>query len=107
MAIATATALAIGSLAMGAYSMNQQKSSQKKAQNTQQEAEMNSRRITAEQKPLEESATLGFNTDSTYNPLGSLGLLIEPDKAKRTTGLGSPAKTGVGISALTGLGFGG
>lgn len=85
-------------LTLGAYG---QQDAQKRAQEAQMQAELQARRIAAQKKPMEETATL-LTPATQDNALGSLGLLIEPDAAKRkskTTGLGS-------TSAPVGLGFG-
>jgi len=87
-----------------------QAQAQKDAMAAQQRAEMDARRIAASQKPLEESATLGFNTGMD-NTLTSLGLMTTPEEEKlksRRTGLGGTTATGLGSSAISGtLGFGG
>lgn len=77
-----------------------QKQAQKKAQDEQRRAEMEARRIQAEKKPMEETATLGINTGIQDNTLGSLGLMVNPDlKKKQTTGLGTTA-----VSSTLGFG---
>lgn len=93
-----------------AYSAVEQKSAAKKARNAQEQQAMEARRIAAEGKPLEESATLTFQDQMNSDTLGSLGLMVAPDMAKKknATGLGS-STGGVGLgstSATSTLGFG-
>lgn len=86
--------------------MRQQQKAQERALNAQQRAEMDARRIAASKKPMEESATLGMDTGGQISALGSLGLLIEPDKAKKPKGLGTSGSTGLStIGTTAGLGF--
>lgn len=86
-----------------------QRKAQKEAAAKQEEADFRARKIAAEQKPMEETATLGMAMGDKGSALGSLGLLIEPDKAKKPKGLGtSGAPTGLsGTGGTAGLGFGG
>ena len=88
------TALVV-SAAIGAYSSNEQKKAQKKAANMQEQQALEARKIAAEQKPMEESATL--QTDMGGGVLGNLGLAIEPTAKKPSLG---------GTSTNVGLGFG-
>lgn len=91
----------LASLAIGAsvYQSQQQKKAAESAQKAQEQADLEARRIAASKKPMEESATLKTNT-SDANPLGTLGLVVEPNTTQRkTTNLGTTANT-------TGLGFG-
>lgn len=84
-------------ISFGAYGQQQ---AQKDAQDAQRRAEMEARRIAAEKKPMEETATMLTPTD-TINPLDSLGLIVEADPTKRKR------STGLGTAVTTGLGFGG
>ena len=87
-------------VSFGAYG---QREAQKEAQRAQQRAEMEARRIAAEKKPMEETATLKTNAlDAGVDPLTSLNLLVDPTtpRPKKTTGLGTSMSS-------TGLGFGG
>lgn len=102
----TATVIAVGMIGGSMYSANEQRKATRDASNAQQRAAMDARRIAAEQKPMEEKATLGIDTGGQTSALGSLGLLIEPDKAKRPTGLNVSGKSGLGASTTSGLGFG-
>ena len=83
----------------GAYG---QREAQKEAQRAQQRAEMEARRIAAQKKPMEETATLRSPTDEPASALTSLNLLVDPatPRPKKTTGLGTSMSS-------TGLGFGG
>lgn len=100
-----------GALTGGAYTMWKQGKDQAKAQedaaNRQRAAEMEARRIAAEAKPLEESATLG-SPFGDEDALESLGLMTKADLSKRkSSGLGGAATTGLGSAANTlGLGTG-
>ena len=102
------TGAVIGSLVLGAGSMVQQNQAAHKAEKAQRDAEMESRRIAASQKPMEESATLLTDTGMGENTLGSLGLMVDPTapKKKQTTGLSSSGSTGLATTASTSLGFG-
>lgn len=102
----SATIMAVGTIGASMYSAQQQSKAQKAATSAQQEAEMNARRIAAGQKPMEEKATLGIDTGGQTSALGSLGLLIEPDKAKKPKGLGTSGSTGLSSGTTSGLGFG-
>lgn len=83
-----------------------QRKAQKEAAEAQKQADLRARRIAAEQKPMEETATLGMDTGARASALGSLGLLIEPDKAKKPKGLGTSGSTGLSTTGTTaGLGF--
>lgn len=96
-------ALALGGLALGSsvYSAQQQKKASQRASDAQQRAEMEARRIAAEKKPMEESATLKTNAVGRgVDPLTSLNLLVDPMQRPKKTGLGTPMSS-------TGLGFGG
>lgn len=84
-------------VSFGAYG---QKEAAKKAADAQRKAEMEARRIAAEKKPMEESATTLVDTGVFGADTSSLGLTVEPTEAKKKmTGLGT-------ASATTGLGFG-
>lgn len=102
MAVATGTALLVAAgmaAASSAYSAQEQKKAQKKSANLQQQQAMEARRIAAEQKPMEEAATLQTNTEGSV--LGNLGLAIDADYSKK-----KPSSLG-GVSTTTsGLGFG-
>lgn len=90
--------MALGALALGsAYQQNQ---AQKKAADAQNKAEMEARRIAAQKKPLEETATLTTAATDPTKALGSLNLLVEP---------GQRQSKGVGLGSLSTsvLGFGG
>ena len=90
---------------LGAYG---QREAQKKAQDAQRRAEMEARRIAAEQKPLEEAATMGLNEEATGAGVGQLDLAVEPTKKKKKpSGLGTSASTGLSSLSDSGLGFGG
>lgn len=85
-----------------------QRKAEKEAMEKQQLAEMQARKIAASKKPMEETATLGIDTGDKTSALGSLGLLIEPDKNKKPKGLGTSGSTGLSTTGSTaGLGFGG
>lgn len=93
-------ATAIASLAGSIYSAEKQRDAQKDAQNAQRQAELEARRIAAEKKPMEETATLKTDTGISSNTLGSLGLMIEPTEKRKTSSLGvSPASSGLGFGA--------
>lgn len=81
--------------------MRQQEKAIKSASDAQQRAEMNARRIAAEKKPMEESATVKTNAlDAGVDPVTSLNLLVDPmQRPKKPTGLGTQMSS-------TGLGFG-
>ena len=91
------TSLIVGSIALGAsvYSANEQKKAQRKASNMQEQQALEARKIAAEQKPMEESATL--QTDMGGGVLGNLGLSVEPLQKKPSLG---------GTTTQVGLGFG-
>ena len=100
----------LGILTGGAYTMYKQGKDQAKAQEDamrkQQSAEMEARRIAAEAKPLEETATLGLQTEEE-DPLSSLGLMTKADLSKRkASGLGSSGGTGLGGLGTISLGTG-
>ena len=96
MAVSAAVAATIGA---GLYSANEQKKSATKARDLQQSQALEARRLAAEQKPMEEAATLQTNTEGSV--LGNLGLSIEADYSKKKpSGLGGVATTS------SGLGFG-
>lgn len=97
MGIEVLAAAGIGSLLMGGYSAMEQKKSAKKAASLQEQQALETRRIAAEQKPMEEAATL--LTSSKGNVLGNLGLAVEADYTKRKSSLG-------GTSSASSLGFG-
>lgn len=100
-----ATAIIAGAAILGlgtsVYSAQQQKKATGRAASAQQQAEMDARRIAAEKKPMEESATLKTNAlDAGVDPVTSLNLLVDPmQRPKKPTGLGSQMSS-------TGLGFG-
>lgn len=95
---AVSSILAGVAIAGGLYSATEQKKSAKAAQQQQEKAEMSARKMAAEQKPLEEAATL--QTDIGGSVLGNLGLSVEADMSKKkTSALG-------GTSTNVGLGFG-
>lgn len=100
---ATIAAAVIGAGA-SVYSAQEQKKQAKKALNAQQASEMEARRIQAEMKPLEESATLSL-ADSGVSNDPFQGLLIEPvDKKKNPM---SSVSTGLStVSSGSSLGFG-
>lgn len=85
-------------ISFGAYG---QQKAQKQASDAQKRAEMDARRIAAEKKPMEESATLKTNAlDAGVDPLTSLNLLVDPmQRPKKSIGLGAQMSS-------TGLGFG-
>lgn len=86
-------------ITFGAYG---QQEAQKEAQRAQQRAEMEARRIAAEKKPMEETATLLSPTAESASALTSLNLITEADPTKRkrsTVGLGTSTSS-------IGLGFG-
>ena len=91
-------------VSFGGYS--QQKKAQEQASNAQRNAEMEARRIAASGKPMEETATLGLDTQT--DTLSQLGLTINPDlEKKKKSALGGVAETGLGSGGVTGaLGFG-
>lgn len=97
-------ALALGGLALGSsvVSAQQQKKATQRASDAQRNAEMEARRIAAEKKPMEETATLKTNAlDAGVDPVTSLNLLVDPmQRPKKPTGLGTSMSS-------TGLGFGG
>ena len=93
---AIAGAVAIGT---SVYSAEEQKKAAKKAASAQEQQALEARRIAAEQKPMEEAATLQTNTEGSV--LGNLGLSVEADYSKKkTSSLGGVATTS------SGLGFG-
>lgn len=93
------TALAVVAIGSTAYSAEQQKKATKKASNLQQQQAMEARRIAAEQKPMEEAATLQTNTEGSV--LGNLGLSVEADYSKK-----KPSALGGVSGTSSGLGFG-
>ena len=82
--------------------LKEQRNAQKEAMAAQQRAEMEARRIAAQKKPMEETATIKTNALSAgVDPLTSLNLLVDPmQRPKKSTGLGTSMSS-------TGLGFGG
>jgi len=101
----------LGMSEMMYYGPKDQQKAQKAAADAQQASDMNARRLVASQKPLEESATLSMNTGVADSALGALGLIVNPDLAKRKkpqVGLGSTqGSTGLGATVTNSLGFGG
>ena len=94
------TAAVVAGLGMAGYSAVEQKKAAKDAASAQARAEMEARRIAAEKKPMEESATTLVDTGVFGTDTSSLGLTVEPTEAKKkVTGLGT-------AGATTGLGFG-
>ncbi len=90
--------IALGALMVG--STVQQQRAQNKAADAQKKAEMQARKIAAEKKPMEETATLSFGDTQPQDTLGSLGLLVDPQQRSKTQlGMGSPT--------VSKLGFGG
>ena len=100
MGIEVLAGAAVLGLASSAYSAIEAKKSAKKALSAQNAADMEARRIAAEQKPMEESATLLTDTGDMASTLGTLGLMTQADTTtrKKTAGLGtSSAPVGLGI----------
>lgn len=99
---AVSSIIAGAALGLTAFSVQQQKKATKDASEAQRKAEMEARRIAAEKKPMEETATLLSPTDEPVSALTSLNLLVDPTtpRPKKTTGLGTSMSS-------TGLGFGG
>lgn len=100
MGIEVLAGAAVLGLASSAYSAIEAKKSAKKALEAQNAADMEARRIAAEQKPMEESATLLTDTGDIGSTLGALGLMTTADTSTRTktTGLGtSTTPIGLGI----------
>ena len=93
------TALAVAAIGSSIYGTVEQKKQAKKAQSLQEQQAMEARRIAASQKPMEEAATMDLNPTANADVLGTLGLTVAPDMAKRTT---TGLNTG---SSPTGLGF--
>lgn len=88
----------IGSAILGLGSTVMQNQAQKKAQKAQQSAEMEARRIAAEKKPLEESATLTPAVDDPTKMLSRLNLLVEPQqRGKSAVGFGSMTQSKLGF----------
>ncbi len=84
-------------VSLGAFG---QKEAAKKADEAQRRAEMEARRIAAEKKPMEETATTLIDTGVVGADTSSLGLTIAPNEPKKKiVGLGTTGTT-------TGLGFG-
>ena len=105
--IGTALAVAaVVSAGTSVYAAQEQKKSAKKALASQEAASMESRRIAASGKPMEETATLGLDVQT--DTLSQLGLTINPDlEKKKKSALGGVAETGLGSGGVTGaLGFG-
>lgn len=100
--------MAVATIGSSMYSAQQQRKATRDASASQRNAEMEARRIAAGQKPMEEKATLGMDTGGETSALGSLGLMIEPDKQKRLKmgGLGTAGTTGLSSTSTSGLGFG-
>jgi len=99
--------MGILSLAGSVYSASEQRKATTKTSDTQQQAALDARKIAAEQKPLEESATLVTDTGIGTNALGSLGLLVDPNKRTSVSSLGTSGGAGLNITGSTaGLGFG-
>ena len=98
--------MAIATLAGSVYSASEQRKATAKASDRQQQAEMNARKTAAEQKPMEESATLLTDTGSKTSALGSLGLLIDPTAKTSRTLLNTSGSAGLSTSSTNGLGFG-
>lgn len=97
-AIVASAVLGVGS---SVYSAQQQKKASQAASDAQQRAEMEARRIAAQKKPMEETATLKTNAlDAGVDPVTSLNLLVDPMQRPKKTGLGTSMSS-------TGLGFGG
>lgn len=91
-ALVVASVIGAGSAAYGA---SEQRKAARKAANMQEQQALEARKIAAEQKPMEEAATL--QTDMGGGVLGNLGLAIEPTAKKPSLG---------GTSTQVGLGFG-
>ena len=90
------SALVAGGLMFGQMAM--QDRAQKKARRAQQNAEMDARRIAAEKKPLEESATLTSPVDDPTKMLSKLNLLVEPQqRGKSAVGFGSMTQSKLGF----------
>lgn len=82
-------------ITLGSYG---QTKAQEEAAAAQRKAELEARRIAAEKKPMEETATLKTDTGVSSNALGSLGLMIEPTEKRKTSSLGvSPTSSGLGF----------
>lgn len=93
------TALAVAAIGT-TYSAIEQKKAQKKSMDAQMQAELNARRIAAEQKPMEESAKLELAPQSGAGG-GIMDLMINPDfKKKPSIGSGTASSSvGLGIGA--------
>ena len=88
----------IGSAILGLGSTVMQNQAQKKAQRSQESAELEARRIAAEKKPLEESATLTAPIDDPSKMLSRLNLLVEPQqRGKSAVGFGSMTQSKLGF----------
>lgn len=88
----------IGSTILGIGSTVMQQRAQDRARQAQQDAEMRARKIAAEKKPLEESATLTSPVDDPTKMLSKLNLLVEPQqRTKSAVGFGSMTQSKLGF----------